>query len=176
MVIDDPLVHLASAGLLALLLGSGGMQKLRNLSNFMQVLQRYGLGQGSRRALGFLLPVGEILSAAGLLLSLEMPWLAVPAAVLLGAYAGVLAISVRRGEAIEDCGCHFGGKPQPTSPALVGRNLMLMGLALNLSLPANVRPLVWFDALTLFFLFISAAALYGLAHLLMANHVALRKL
>lgn len=176
MVIGDPLVHLASAGLLALLLGSSGMQKLRNRSAFVQVLQRYGLGQGWRRALAFLLPVGEILSAAGLILCLKMPWLAAPAVVLLGLYAGVLAISVRRGEAIEDCGCHFGGKPQPPSVALVWRNLLLTGLALNLVLPATGRPLAWLDVLTLFFLLISATALYGLAHLLMANHAALRKL
>lgn len=176
MVIDDPLVHLASAGLLALLLGSSGMQKLRNRSAFDQVVQRYGLGQGSRRVLVILLPVVEILCAAGLLLSQEIPLLATPAVVLLGLYACVLAVSVRRGVAIEDCGCHFGGKPQPPSVALVWRNLLLTGLALNLVAPATGRPLAWFDVLTLFFLLISATALYGLAHLLMANHDALRKL
>ena len=176
MVIDDPLVHFASAGLLALLLGLGGIQKLRNRAAFVQVLERYGQARGSRAVLSVLLPAMELLTAAGLLASVQIPWLAAPAALLLALYTLVLAISVWRGDAIQDCGCHFGGRPQPPSAALIWRNLLLIGLALNLLLPVAVRPLVWFDALTLVFLSISAVALYGLAHLLISNHAALRSL
>lgn len=176
MVIDDPLVHLASAGLLAWLLAAGGAQKLRNRPAFVEVLRRYGQAPRPRAVLSWLLPVMELLSAAGLLASGWLPWLAAPAAALLTLYALVLAHSVWRGKAIEDCGCHFGGKPQPPSPALVWRNLLLVGLTLNLLWPVAVRPLSWFDALTLAFLLIGAVVLYGLSHLLISNHAASRSL
>lgn len=184
--LHDPLVHLASAGSLALLLGVAGVQKLRNRLAFAQVLQSYGQSLPGllpawsaawlRAGLTYLLPVMELLAAVGVLASLWVPVSAAAAAVLLAMYAAVLAISVRLGNALEDCGCHFGGKPQPPSRALVWRNLLLVVLTLNLLMPMAVRPLVWFDALTMGLLLISVVVIYVLANQLISNHASLRAL
>ncbi|WP_220814371.1 MauE/DoxX family redox-associated membrane protein [Pseudomonas paralcaligenes] len=180
--LHDPLVHLTSAMAMALLLGASALHKLRDLDGFAQILQRYGQSLAGllpgwlQNLLVCLLPALELLAAAGLLASYWLAWAAAPAALLLAVYAGVLALSVWRGLAIDDCGCHFGGKRQPPSMALVWRNLLLVLLVVNLLAPMTGRVLVWFDALTLGFSLMSGVVLYLLANLLISNRVSLREL
>lgn len=177
--LHDPLVHLASAGALALLLGASALHKLRNRQGFAQVLVRYGELLGGRlpiTVLTGLLPLLELLAAFGVLASFLWPAAAWSAALLLALYAAVLALGARRGKAIEDCGCHFGGKPQPPSAALAWRNLLLVVMALNLLAPVVARPLGWLDALVLGFAIGCGVALYLLANLLISNSVSLREL
>ena len=180
--LQDPLVHMASACALALLLATSGLQKLRHPQGFVLVLEGYakGLGRwlrpGLRRVVQRLLPPMELLAAAGLLCSPWLPAGALPALALLVLYALVLAASLKRGGAIQDCGCHFGATAQPPSRALVWRNLLLILLALNLLLPMDARPLSWFDALVLVLVLMVGSALYLLAHLLLSNHALLKEL
>ncbi|MBA6109928.1 methylamine utilization protein MauE [Pseudomonas asiatica] len=177
-LLHDPLVHVASVGALSLLLGAAALHKLHEPRAFADVLQRYAQVLGAWCAAPvwtYALPMLEVLGAAGLLLGLWWPWTALPAVCLLVLYAGVLALAVRQGSAIEDCGCHFGGRPQPPAPALAWRNLLLALLACNLLAPMAERPLTWLDAFTLVFVFVSAAAVYLLANLLISNRASLRQ-
>ncbi|AOE85694.1 MauE/DoxX family redox-associated membrane protein [Pseudomonas sp. TCU-HL1] len=180
--LQDPMVHLASAGGLALLLGSAGLHKFRDGQGFARVLQGYGAVFGghlmgrTQSLLRVLVPSLELLAAASVLMSVWLPLAALPAVLLLALYAGVLALGARRGAAIEDCGCHWGGRPQAPSRGLVWRNLVLLLPALNLMLPAQGRPLVWFDAITLVGAVFSGLAFYLLANLLIANRTSLQEL
>ncbi|GLZ86541.1 hypothetical protein Pres01_25920 [Metapseudomonas resinovorans] len=180
--LQDPMVHLASAGGLVLLLGSAGLHKVRDGQGFARVLQGYGVALGgqligrTQDLLRVLVPALELLAAAGVLMSLWLPPAALPAVLLLALYAGVLALGARRGADIEDCGCHWGGRPQAPSGGLVWRNLVLLLPALNLLLPAQGRPLVWFDAITLAGAVFSGLAFYLLANLLIANRTSLQEL
>jgi hypothetical protein len=182
MVMHDPLVHLASAVALALLLGAAALHKLRDGQGFARVLDGYASALGGlppaslRPALARLLTGLELLAAAGLLASPWRPWAAAPAVLLLALYAGVLATAVRHGAAIADCGCHFGARRQAPSPALVVRNLLLLVPALNLLAPMSGRPLLWFDVVTLGFVLASGAVFYPLANLLISNRASLREL
>jgi hypothetical protein len=181
-VLQDPLVHLASALGLGLLLGAAALHKLQDGQNFSRVLDDYGIALGKalplwlRPLLRRLLPWLEITAVMGLLLSFWIPWAAMGAAILIGFYALVLAISLARGAVIEDCGCNFGGDHQTLSRALVWRNLLLLLPVLNLMAPMRDRPLVWLDAVTLGLLLPSFAALYILTNLLISNRVSLRAL
>lgn len=178
MVIDEPLLHLASAAALGLLLGSAGLHKRRDPQGFALIFADY------RAALGDLLPVRlasllpgmELLAAAAVLASPWQSFAALPAVALLALYALVLAIVAWRGTPIADCGCHFGGRPQPPGSALVLRNLLLLLPALTLLVPMGDRALVWFDAITLAFVLAGSWVLYRLAHLLISNRVSLREL
>ncbi|MFI8980825.1 MauE/DoxX family redox-associated membrane protein [Ectopseudomonas khazarica] len=180
--LHDPLVHLVTASALALLLTTAGIHKIRDRAGFATVLARYGdalpgpLPQRLHGGLVIFLPWAELMVAAGLLASPWLPRAATPGVFLLALYAAVLAGTVWRGVAIEDCGCHFGGRPQPPSMALVWRNLLLVLLGLNLLTPMSARTLVWFDFFTLLFALLSGAALYLLANLLISNRMSLREL
>ncbi|MFC5699386.1 MauE/DoxX family redox-associated membrane protein [Pseudomonas sp. GCM10022186] len=179
--LQDPLVHFASAGGLALLLGSAGLHKVRDGQGFARVLQGYGAAFGGQLTLftgllKVLVPALELLAAASVLASVWQPLAALPAALLLAFYAGVLALAARRGAAIEDCGCHWGGRPQAPSAALALRNLVLLLPALILLLPTQDRPLVWFDVISLAGALCGGLALYLLANLLVANRTSLHEL
>ncbi|MBT8766693.1 MauE/DoxX family redox-associated membrane protein [Metapseudomonas boanensis] len=179
--LQDPLVHFASAGGLALLLGSAGLHKVRDGQGFAQVLMGYGAAFGGQLTgltglLKVLVPALELLAAAGVVASVWWPLAALPAVSLLALYAGVLALAARRGAAIEDCGCHWGGRPQAPSAALAVRNLVLLLPTLNLLLPTQSRPLVWFDAISLAGALFGGLALYLLANLLVANRTSLHEL
>lgn len=180
--LHDPVVHLSSALGLTLLLGAAALHKLHDRQGFARVLDNYGvalggmLPHGLRLVLARLLPWLEMIAAVGLVLSFWMPWTALLAGLLLALYALVLVASVARGAVIEDCGCHFGGKPQAPSMALVWRNVLLLLPMVNLMGPMQGRPLVWFDAVTLGFLLCSVAVFYLLANLLISNRISLRAL
>lgn len=180
--LHDPLVHLASAGGLALLLSAAGLHKLQHPLGFAAVLNDYGAELGRllptrlRTWLSGLLPMLELLAAAGLLASLWQPLAAWPALCMLALYTLVLVIVALRGSGITDCGCHFGGRPQPPGWSLVVRNLLLLLPALNLLAPTNERPLMWFDGITLTFALTGGVVLYLLAHLLISNRTSLRDL
>jgi hypothetical protein len=180
--VRDPLVHLACAVALALLMGLAGLHKLRASAAFASVLDGYASALGwllpswLRAVLRRVLPWLELLAAGAVLASYWIPWAAWPTVLLLGIYAGVLTLSLRRGLAIEDCGCHFGATRQAPSVALVWRNLFLLLLALNLTLPSYERALLWFDALTLGFGLLSAVVAYLVFNLLISNRTLLREL
>ncbi|MDH0646959.1 hypothetical protein N5D48_09820 [Pseudomonas sp. GD03858] len=177
-LLGDPLVHAASIGGLVLLLGSAALHKLQAPQVFAEVLSGYAQVLGPWCAAPVwvhLLPLLEVLAAAGVLLSPYWPSAALPALALLVSYATALAVVVYRGLVIDDCGCHFGSRRQPPTHALVWRNLALALVACNLLVPAAERALTWLDGFTLVFVFVSSVALYLLANLLLSNRASLRQ-
>jgi hypothetical protein len=75
-------------------------------------------------AAGVALLAAEVLAATGLLVPVTRTWAAGLAAVLLLAYAGVIALNLARGRTTIDCGCGGGG--QGISSWHVLRNLVLV--------------------------------------------------
>ncbi|MBW2726382.1 MAG: methylamine utilization protein MauE, partial [Deltaproteobacteria bacterium] len=70
------------------------------------------------------------------------------AALLLGVYSAAIAVNLVRGRRGIDCGCLGPAADQSISPALLGRNAILVAGALAAMLPAGHRSLHWVDSLT----------------------------
>lgn len=180
--LHDPVVHLTSLFALALLLGSAALHKIRDRQGFARALDSYAIALPGllpgwfRSVLTRLLPWLELMTAVGLLLCVWSAWAALPAVLLLALYTGVLWVSVLRGTPMEDCGCHFGDKPQAPGMALVWRNLLFLLPAINLMSPMLNRPSVWLDVFTASGLLLSSVAIYLLANLLISNRQYLREL
>lgn len=75
------------------------------------------------------LPWGEVVLGALLVAGIGLPWTALLAAGLLTAFAVVIGIRVRRGDALP-CGCFGETSPQPVGFDTVLRNVLLIILAL----------------------------------------------
>lgn len=109
------------------------------------------------------LMVAECLVGAVLLVPGLAPVAALLGAGLLGGYAVAMVIAWRRGLRDIDCGCSGSGARRPIGPDLVLRNVVLMvGLAVA-AWPANDRPLLWLDAITVPAAVIAGALLYAAA-------------
>lgn len=180
--LHDPLVHLTIMPGMALLFAFAALHKLTDQVRFALALEGYAQVFGLplptllQRVLSRLLPVLELLAALGLLYSLQQPLAALPALLLLVIYTLVLALTLRAGAALVDCGCHPGKQRQPPSAALVLRNLLLCGLTAALLWPAVPRSLGWFDLASLLGAGLSGVLLYALVNQLISNHSLLRRL
>lgn len=177
ILFNDPICQWAVSLGLAWLLGGAALHKLRRPRVFATVLQGYALlPRWAALPSGLLLGVLELLAALGLLVDALRPLAATLAALLLLLYAVVLALSLHRGVALADCGCHAGSRRQALSGALVVRNLLLAGLALSLWLAPLERSLGWLDALVCVLALLSGAVFYQLANTLLANQSSAREL
>ena len=180
MVIEllrDPVWLTACSLGIALLFGAAGWQKLRNQAGFTVILRSYGLvPELLVRPAALLLPWLELATALGLMVPAWQPFAALLAAGLLLAYAAAMALSLLKGQRIADCGCHFGEQRQAVSAALVWRNLLLLGLALNLLQTPLDRTVGVYDALTVGALLVCGCVLYLLANTLIANQQTAREL
>ena len=132
-VLHEPLVTWGLRGFLALLFVTAAVSKLTSLEEFYGVVRNFRLlPDGLSKAVAFVLPIAELAIAAGLLITpLVMP-AAWAAAALLAVFGLAIAINVLRGRTQIDCGCFRNGMKQHISWALVGRNIVLTGLALAL--------------------------------------------
>jgi hypothetical protein len=57
-------------------------------------------------------------------------------------------MNLLRGNALLDCGCHWGRERQPVTSALVWRNIVMALPALALALPQTARPIAGIDVAT----------------------------
>jgi hypothetical protein len=152
----DPVPAWIALACTALLLAHAAVHKLADRAQFEQHLSAYRVPAGALPLLAWLLPVTE----AALAMALLTPWrsgAAAGAAVLLLAYAGVMAWQLVQGRRL-DCGC--GGEPLPLSWALVLRNLVLAAVALLAAAPPAPRALAAAD----WFVVVAALALATLLH------------
>ncbi|MFN3457180.1 MAG: MauE/DoxX family redox-associated membrane protein [Novosphingobium sp.] len=156
----------AGIGVGAVFLGAG-LAKLRNRRVFPGVVANYRLLPEALVApVAVTLPIAEVVIGLALFAGLRVA--AVPAGLLLLAFAAAMAINIGRGRSHIDCGC---GRPelrQPLSRALVVRNLVLAALLLPLLMPTPpVGSALWFVALAfgvaLYLLTLLANALSALA-------------
>jgi uncharacterized membrane protein YphA (DoxX/SURF4 family) len=122
--------------LLSYLFLVGGWQKRADTAYFQQVITDYRLLPASwSPLLARAIPIVEICAGLALLIpALQLIALAT-VATLLAVYTLAIALNIARGRRDLDCGCAGPGQEQTISGWLLGRNLILISLAL-LSVPA----------------------------------------
>lgn len=162
----DPLWQLAIKLFFSVLFLSTAWHKWQDIHHTATVVAKYRL-----------LPVGFAYRAAYVVAGLEalivvLLWLyqplgAVLLVFLLLAYTAAIGINLQRGRTSMDCGC--GGVPIRLSPALLGRNAILLVMALLLVFSSTARSYVWADGLMAVFAALSILVMYYAAEQLLAN-------
>jgi hypothetical protein len=155
----DPAIGALLAGCCALLFASAALHKLLDVRGFAAVLDAYALLPGLGR-LAPAVPLAELTVAAGMLAGVARPWAAVGGAVLLCAYAGAIALNLRRGRTDLACGCGGPNERRPIARWMVWRNLALALALGSAALPWSQRPMLAMDALTVAAGVATAAFLY----------------
>jgi uncharacterized membrane protein YphA (DoxX/SURF4 family) len=157
----DPAVVWTARLVLAAVFAMAAFAKLRALDEFVGVLHNYRiLPEFLVRPVAYALPPLEAVIAAALLLGPTRSAAAAAAAALLALFALAMAVNLARGRVEIDCGCFAATLRQRISWALVGRNVLLIGLAaLALPTPA-ARALTRLDAVTIVAASLSAVLLY----------------
>lgn len=135
----------AAALLLALIFARAALHKFGDAARFTGVLADYQLlPEGLAGKLARVLPVIEIVLAAGLVAGAASPLLrtlsALAAIALLAIYAAAIGANLLRGRSWIDCGC--GGAPESLSWWLVGRNTLFVSAGL-LAATTPVPPVRW---------------------------------
>jgi hypothetical protein len=171
----DPVAGIAVRAALALLFLAAAVGKLRNVPAFRTALAGYEIlppawcGAAAVLAIALELAVGAALLVARLGAG---PPLA--AAALVAVYTGAVAVNLWRGRRDIDCGCAGPGGKATIGAGLVGRNMVLLAMALVAALPASSRQLVWLDALTVAAAVAFLVVLYAAAEVARANGDRLR--
>jgi hypothetical protein len=161
----DPVVALTLCWSLALLFAAAAWHKLRDWRGFLGAVARYRLLPGTLvTVVAAAVCLAELAVAAGL--AMQAPGAAAAAAGLLTGYALAMAATLRRGHRLPDCGC--GGRAQPLSWALVGRNGILAAVSLAALIPVSERTLGWLDGFTAVAGVAVVAVLYGAIDALVA--------
>lgn len=120
---------LAARFLLGLVFLSASVAKLLEPGDFGLAVSRYELVSERRSAqIARWLPRVELATALTLLVGVALPLAAGLAALLLGGFAGAIAVNLLRGRRI-DCGCHTSTAPQEIGWRLVTRDVGLALLA-----------------------------------------------
>ena len=144
----DPAVGVLLLACCALLFASAALHKLRDLAHFTELLRAYRvLPEGAVR-LAPLVPLAELMVAAGLVPGATRFGAGLGGAALLVGYACAIAVNLGRGRRDLACGCGGPDDARPIAPWMVVRNLMLALLLATTLVPWNARPLLPVDALT----------------------------
>ena len=146
----DPAAVWTARLVLAAVFAMAALSKLRALEEFVGVVHNYRvLPEPWVRAVAYALPPLEAAIALALLIEPAHGFGAVAAGALLVVFSLAMAVNLARGRLEIDCGCFAATLRQRISWSLVGRNLVLIGLA-ALAMPASAaRPLSWLDAVTI---------------------------
>jgi len=168
----DPVPVLVAGLAIAWLFAHAAWHKARAFPDFTATLARYRVLPAPLIPLAAPTLVAlEIAIVAGALAGLPAAFLA--AGALLALYACAIAASLVRDGALHDCGC--GGPPQPISWWLVGRNLLLVAVAVIPLLPVSERPLGMLDAMTVGAALLALAGLYAAMNALHAARASLEE-
>ncbi len=168
----DPVVVWTARVVLAAVFGAAAVMKLRALDEFIGVVHNYRLlPEAMVRPTAYLLPPFEGMVAAGLLVEPTRPYAAAAAAGLLIVFAIAMGVNLMRGRRNIDCGCFASVLKQRLSWGLIGRNMVLLALALAALLgELPTRPLGLFDIVTtlaasatVILLYVAYSRLVGLA-------------
>lgn len=172
MIKIDPAFSWTIALSVALLFVIAVSHKLRDWSEFRQVVRNYEL-----------LPEALVSLAAGSLIALELgaavlilmtatrPAGAAMSSGLFAVYAAAMAINLRRGRVNLDCGCLGAGRRQPIRWWMVARNLALAVVALSAVAQPTARALGALDAVTIGCATLTLAFLYAAQNLLQATRL-----
>lgn len=166
----DPVLTLTASASLALVFAASSLGKLRAWEEFAGVVHNYRLlPERSVRPVACTLPVLEAAVAAGFVIAPARPYAAAAAIALLVVFSAAVAVNLARGRRHIDCGCFRFAMRQPLSWWLVGRNGVLIAMAVAaLPSPAAARALTWLDgvtvagaALSLFVLYVAGTYVLG---------------
>jgi len=145
----DPIVAWVLRVSLAILFAFAAWHKLRDVTGFRETLREYRvLPDVFVRAAAGIIVASEGLTSLALCIPAAASAGAAMAAALLGAYSSGIAVNLIRGRRSIDCGCLGPASDQSISPALLGRNALLVAGALAAMLPVGQRSLHWVDSLT----------------------------
>ena len=173
----DPLIpQIVAVGFGLMWLGAA-WHKFAAHQSFRAVLEDYRLlPAASLRSLAWLVPVVEATLAAAWLFALVPVITVAVTSALLAAYAGAIAINLRRGRAYIGCGCGLapGADDQPLSWMLVLRNLLLLAVALVGLLPQVQRSLGFADYALLVLALLVTVLLHTAVMQLLRNRAALQ--
>jgi hypothetical protein len=144
-----PVFVIVAAGTLVCLFARALAHKVSDFAWFSAILNGYKLlPAGLAQPAAYGLAVAEALVVAGLIVPATRPAAAMLGLVLLTVYGAAIAINLLRGNRRIDCGC--GGAGQGLSWFLVGRNVLLVGLAVVAAatpLPAMLGMFAWISAI-----------------------------
>lgn len=130
-----------SAVLLAVVFFTAGFAKMKSIDTLEGVVQNFRILPASlSRPFALLLPPTEIVVAASLIVPATRTVGAAVAAFLLLIFTIAIAINLARGRREIDCGCFSSHLKQNLNGWLLGRNLMLTGLAVGLALVNAMAP------------------------------------
>lgn len=163
--------------LLSYLFVVGGWQKFAGTRYFQAVIADYRIVPASWAPwLARCLPVVELLAGLALLIPiLRLPAL-VTVTVLLTGYTAAIAFNIIRGRRDIDCGCAGPGQQQTISGWLLGRNLLLIALALLSGSALQAQHLGWPGWCLSLLGATLAALLYHVFNQLIANDNLLRRI
>lgn len=157
----DPAVGSLIVACFATLFATAGLHKLRDLPRFDEVFTAYALvPRIGRLRTAPLVPLLELAVTLGLLGGVSRGYAAVAGAALLSAYAGAIAVNLRRGRHDLDCGCGGPNGARKIAPWMVWRNFALAAILTSILLPWSARPLTATDALTIGCGLVAASLLY----------------
>lgn len=126
----EPVITAYAQVLLFIVFGAAGWSKLRSLEAFEGVVYNFRiLPESVARPVALILPVAELVIAAGLILPATRPVAAAGAIALLAVFCVAIAINLARGRREIDCGCFSSTLKQHLSSGLILRNVLLAGLA-----------------------------------------------
>lgn len=150
----------------ALLFASAAAHKLRNLERFDEIFSAFGLmpaavaAVNSRPRISWLVPVLEIMVAAGLAVNACRPYAAALGIALLSAYAAAIAVNLSRGHRDLACGCGGPDDRRPIAAWMVWRNLSIALIAAAAFVPWADRDLSLTDGVTVAFGLATVALIY----------------
>lgn len=139
----DPVALKIASLFTGLLLIVAALHKTRNFDGFRKALEGYDL-----LPMALVFPVSllivfyEAVMGVGLLISATFFY---GAAGLFVFYGAMIALSLIRGKAAIDCGCHFGGRESRLSWWMIPRNLVLALLAALPVFGSGVREMLAID-------------------------------
>jgi methylamine utilization protein MauE len=144
----DPLVILIACGVLICVFVRAIWHKLSDYGVFKASFADYEiLPQNLIPPAALILLLAEATIVAGLIIPLTRPAAAVGAILLLVLYGGAIAVNLRRGRYMIDCGC--GGPGQGLSWFLVARNSILAVIAALAAAAPAARGITISDAVIL---------------------------
>jgi hypothetical protein len=157
----DPVLPAVGAVGLALVFAASAAGKFWTWSEFPGVVQNYRLlPRWAAGPVARTLPVLEAVAAVAILPAATRPAAAGLALALLVVFTLAVAINLARGRRHIDCGCFRFALRQPLSWWLVGRNGVLMLMALAAGAGGATRLFTWLDAVTVAGAALALATLY----------------
>lgn len=134
----------------SLLLALAASQKLRQWSDFIEVVANYRIVPASLAAIAAtVVTLGEVSASLLLVLPITRPIGGIVAAVLFTTYASVLALNLFRGRTHIDCGCVGASKRRSIGAWMVWRTGVLAVAAGLAAVPTAARTLSALDVVTI---------------------------